>query len=364
MHRKPAFPRLQKFLSIIFLLPLLALSCLVGAGCDSGGDDATGEPPAERQFLSLGTAPAGGAFFVVGGALAEVLDASGPAGWQVTAEATQGSQENIRRLATGQLDLALSNAAITYHAVRGEGSFDQAHEVRAVMTLAPNVALFVSPAGSGVESITDLAGKRVVVGPAGAGFEMFVSKLVEAHGVSYGDFTPLNDTQSGAVDQLSDGSAAAAFLGGAVPTASITQASTSMDLRFVPFDPEVRQQLIDTYPFFHPATIPAGTYRNQDEAYEGLNVGSMHLITGADVDEELVYQVTKTLYEQRAAVVERHPAGKAIQPGNVVRNTGTPFHPGAERYYREIGIWPEEAEAGSEDDEAAADDAPPEGGAS
>ena len=307
------------------------------------GDEAAdgGEAPAERQFLSLGTAPAGGAFFVVGGALAEVLDQSGPEGWQVTAEATQGSQENIRRLAAGQLDLALSNAAITYHAVRGEGSFDQPFEVRAVMTPAPNVALFVTPADSGVESIADLTGQRVTVGPAGAGFEMFVGKLVEAHGVTYDDFTPLNDTQSGAVDQLADGSAAAAFLGGAVPTASITQASTSMDLRFVPFDPEIKQQLIDTYPFFHPATIPAGTYRNQDEAFEGLNVGSMHLITSADVDEDVIYQVTKTLFEQRTAVVERHPAGKAIQPGNIVRNTGTPFHPGAERYYREIGIWPE-----------------------
>jgi hypothetical protein len=183
---------------------------------------------------------------------------------------------------------------------------------------------------------------------------MFVAKLVEAHGVAYDDFTPLNDTQSGAVDQLADGAAAAAFLGGAVPTASITQASSSMDLRFVPFDPEVRQQLIETYPFFHAATIPAGTYRNQDEAFEGLNVGSMHLITSAGVDEELIYQVTKTLFEQRAAVVERHPAGKAIQPGNIVRNTGTPFHPGAERYYREIGIWPadealaDDAEAGTE----------------
>ncbi|MDA8019099.1 MAG: TAXI family TRAP transporter solute-binding subunit [Thermoanaerobaculia bacterium] len=337
--------KFQTLLSVLFLMPLFAFSCIAGLGCAGGGGEAEseGSPAEERRFLSLGTAPAGGAFFVVGGALAEVLDQDGPESWQVTAEATQGSQENIRRLVAGQLDLALSNAAITYHAVRGEGSFDQAYDVRAVMTLAPNVALFVTRADSGVESISDLAGKRIVVGPAGAGFEMFVGKLVEAHGVTYEDFTPLNDTQSGAVDQLADGSAAAAFLGGAVPTASITQASTSMDVRFVPFDPEIKQSLIETYPFFHPATIPSGTYRNQDQSFEGMNVGSMHLITSASVDDDVIYQVTKTLYEQRAAVVERHPAGKAIQPGNVVRDTGTPFHPGAERFYREIGIWPEAA---------------------
>lgn len=353
-HDTPRAFRLLLLLSVLVLLP--AVGCGGGEAGDAAGGDAE---KAERRFLSLGTAPAGGAFFVVGGALAEVLDRSGPEGWQVTAEATQGSQENIRRLAEGQLDLALSNAAISYHAARGQGSFDDPYEIRAVMTLAPNVALFVTPADSGVETIADLAGKRVTVGPAGAGFEMFVGKIVEAHGLTYDDFTPLNATQSGAVDQLSDGAAAASFLGGAVPTASITQASTSMDLRFVPFGDEAKATLIETYPFFEPATIPAGTYRNQDEAFEGLNVGSMHLITSADVSEETIYQVTKTLYENRAAVVERHPAGKAIQPKNVVKETGTPFHPGAERYYREIGIWPDESEATeSGDTESPAPDVP------
>ena len=102
-----------------------------------------------------------------------------------------------------------------------------------------------------------------------------------------------------------------------------------------------RQNLIETYPFFNPATIPAGTYRNQDQDIESLNVGAMHLIAAANADEELVYQVTKTLYENRESVVEKHAAGRAINAENVVRDTGTEFHPGAIRYYREIGIWPE-----------------------
>ncbi len=80
--------------------------------------------------------------------------------------------------------------------------------------------------------------------------------------------------------------------------------------------------------------------RGQDKAFEGLDVGSMHLITGAEVDEELVYQITRTIYENRTAVVERHAAGRAINPDNVIRDTGTEFHPGAIRYYKEIGIWP------------------------
>jgi TRAP transporter TAXI family solute receptor len=209
------------------------------------------------------------------------------------------------------------------------------------MTLAPNIAMFISPSGSGVQEISDLKGKRVVVGVAGAGFEFFVKPLLAAHGVTYDDFTPLYNTQAGSVDMLADGSASAAFLGGAVPTASITQAATSQDVRFVPYTEEAMQELVERYPFFNAASVPAGTYRGQDEELHCLNVGSMHLITSAQADEELVYRITRAIYESRASVTERHAAGRAINPENVTRNTGTDFHPGAVRYYKEIGIWPE-----------------------
>ena len=323
---------------------LLALSLTFITACggsDTAPDDATAAAkPAQKRFLSVGTAPTGGAFFVVGSALADVADGSGPEGWNVSAESTAGSQENIRRLIQGDLDFALSNAAISYFAVRGESSWEKAYPIRAVMTLAPSVALFVAPQSSGDERIADLRGKRVAVGPAGAGFEMFVAPLVEAHGLTYDDFTPLNAIQSGAVDLPADGSAAAAFLGGAVPTASITQASTSQEIHFVPYDTAVMETLVETYEFFRPATIPAGTYRGLDEDYSGLDVGSMHLVTTAGVDEELVYRLTKTIYEHRDAVTAKHPAGRAINPNNVVRDTGIEFHPGAIRYYEEIGVWP------------------------
>ena len=317
-----------------------ALVLLLFAGLVAG---CAGEPAAEapeRRFLSIGTAPPGGAFFVVGSALGEVLQQYGPEGWQVTAEATKGTQENIRRLASGELDLALANAAISHFAVRGEGGWERAYAIRAVMTLAPNVALFITPADSGVETLADLKGRRVVVGPAGAGFEYFLRPILAAHGVAYEDFTALFNTQSGAVDMLADGSADAAFLGGAVPTASITQAATTGDIRFVPFDEAAKEELISSYPFFAAAVVPAGTYRGQEEEFRGLNVGSMHLIAYESTDEEVVYQATRTLWEQRERVVEKHAAGRAIQAANVVRDTGTPFHPGAERFYREIGIWP------------------------
>ncbi len=322
--------RVSRSRSCLFAFALAATAC--GGASPSGGAGPT--------FLSLGTAPPGGTFFVVGGAVGEVLDEAGHGAWTVTAEATSGSQENIRRLAAGELDLAVSNASITYFAVRGSEGWDRAYPMRAVMTLAPNVAMFVTPASTGIRRVADLRGQRIYVGPAGAGFEFFVKPILEAHGLTYDDFTPINGTQAAAVDMLADGSASAAMLGGGVPTASITQAAASGDIVLVPYDEDVRQTLIADYPFFRAATIPAGTYRGQTEAYEGLDVGSMHLITSASADEELVFRITKAIYEHREDVVARHPAGRAITASNVVRDTGTEFHPGAIRYYREIGIWP------------------------
>lgn len=300
----------------------------------------------KRQFLSIGTAPPGGAFFVVGGALAQVVNENkGDLNWEVTAESTKGTQENIRRLDKKELEFALANAAISYFAYKGEGNWEKPYSIRAIMTLAPNIAMFITRRKSGLKNLDDLKGRRVVIGPAGAGFEYFLRPILAAHGLSLEDFTPLYNTQAGSVDMLADGSADAAFLGGAVPTASITQASASQDIVFLPFTEQAMASLIADFSFFTPATIPANTYRGQSEPFHGLNVGAMHLITSMDQDEERVYRLIKLLYERRSEVEKKHPVGKAIRAENVVGKTGIPFHDGAIRYYKEIGIWPAEQTA-------------------
>lgn len=335
----------------LLLLAAASVAACGGAGPEEGAKPATGEDAAgtaavpassgERQFISIGTAPPGGVFYTIGGAIADVLnDHPGDRNWRVTAESTGGSMENIRRLDTGDLQFAVSNASITYFAVRGEEGWEKAYGSRSVMTLFPNVALFLTKQSSGIRTLADLRGKRVAIGPEGAGFEYFVRPLLAAHGVSFDDFEDVYAGQQQCVDLLGDGSIDAAFLGGGVPTASITTAAASMDLHYIPFGETEMKQLVETYPFFEFATIPAGTYRGQDADFRGLDVGSAHLITQASVPDDLVYAVTKTLYENRDALAEKHAAGKAINEKNAVRFIGTEFHPGAVRYFEEIGIWP------------------------
>ncbi|HAC89911.1 MAG TPA: hypothetical protein DCF63_04645, partial [Planctomycetaceae bacterium] len=144
-------------------------------GCSSSTSDSENKPTSKRQFINVGTAPTGGAFFTVGSAICEVVNShSGDLNWRVAAESTGGSMENIRLLSQGKIQFAMSNSSITYFAVRGTQGWEQAHEVRSVLTLFPNIAMFVTLADSGIQSIADLKGKRVYLGPEGAGFEYFV----------------------------------------------------------------------------------------------------------------------------------------------------------------------------------------------
>lgn len=336
-------------------------SAVLVAGCgggDKGGNSTNGggaKASGGRQFVTIGTAPVGGVFFVVGGAIAQSVEANkGDNNWKVSAEASRGSQENIRLITDGEQQISMSNSSITYHAVRGEGGWDKKYDVKAVMTMFPLVAQFVTKKGLGIKSLKDLKGKRVVVGPEGAGFEYFIRPILEAHGVTYDDFEPVYAAQQVSVGYLGDGNVQAAFLGGGIPTGSIQNANSTMDIELIPFDPKVRDELIAKYPFYQAKEIPGGVYSDIPEPFAGMNVGSAHLICANNADEEQIYQLTKTIYENRSEIAATAKPFKAVNEKSAIRNTGVDFHPGAIKYYQEIGIWP-----GSEKAAAAAPKAEP-----
>jgi hypothetical protein len=344
------------------------MCALVLSGCGSGGGKGGGGTgggtkgggttnSGKTKFLSMGTSPIGGTFQQVGNSLCVVLNKNGgDNNWKAQAKGTKGSQQNIRLLDQGEYQLGIANSAISFNAVNGTGGWDKKYEIRAITTIAPLVAMFVTKTSSGIKTIQGLKGKRVICGPNGAGFEMFIEPLLEAHGVKLADFTKLNANFADSVTQLSDGGADAAFLGGAVPSPAIQQAS-DLGILLIPFEAEARKQLVKDYPFFSEITVKAGTYADLKEDYHGLNVGAMHLITSAAQDDEFVYQITKTIWTNRAKI--SHPgAKKFINEKNAPRNTGTKFHPGAIRFYKEEGIWPEAAEEGKAGDDAPATDDP------
>jgi TRAP transporter TAXI family solute receptor len=326
------------------ILPVaLALSvAIIGfPGCKGGSskEEASGTP----EFLSVGTAQIGGAFYNVGAAINDALnEGKDEGGWRKSnAEATGGSLENYRLLESGDIQIGMANSSISYFAVRGTAGFDKKYDVKTIMTMFPLIGMFVTKKGQGIESLADVKGKRVVVGPEGAGFEYFLRPILESHGVTYDDFDPVYAGMSTSVGYLQDESVAATFLGGGPVSTAITSASSTMDILLIPYGSEQRDQLASDYPSFSKVTVASETYKGQDGDFLSLNVGSAHLLVRGDADEDFIYNVTKAIFENRESIAEKHAAAKAINPKNVVRKVGTEFHPGAIRYFKEINIWPD-----------------------
>ena len=332
--------RRVRFANRIGILTLVTLTSTAFLGCSPS--NTAGTATGSRQFVTVGTAPEGGAFAPVGNAISSVVEGNkGELNWKVSTQGTKGTQENIRKLDAGELEFGMSNAGIAYFATRGEGAWDKPYEVRSVATLAPNVGIFVTTASSGITTIAELKGKRVVLGPAGAGFDYFLKPLFEAHGLTYDDMTVLNGNYFEAGDMIADGKADAAFMGGAIPIPAVTQLCSTQDVVFIKLDEDAPEKLSE-YPFYFPVPVKADAYSDLNEDLTGLNVGNMQLITHESVDEDVVYNFTKLLFTNREQVAEKHPAGKALNPKNAIRDTGVPFHPGAIKFYKEEGIWPEE----------------------
>jgi TRAP transporter TAXI family solute receptor len=318
-----------KYLMVFTLTSTMLTGC---SGCGGGG----GGSSSGSQFISIGTATQGGAFYQVGAAIANILNDEREKGdWKkATAEATAGSLENLRRLETGEIQIGMSNSSITYFAVRGEGGFDRKYNVKSIKTLFPLIAMFVTQADSGIKSIEDLKGKRVVIGPEGAGFEYFVRPILEAHGVQWDEIDVVHASFQQSVGYLQDGNVAAAFLGGGKKSPAITSAATSMNIYLIPYAEAAKAELIRKYPSFNAVTVPAKTYKGQTEAFEGLNVGSAHLLVSADAPDDFVKSVIEIVWKNREKIAETHAGGKSINSNNVARYTGVEFHPTAEAFYK------------------------------
>ena len=163
--------------------------------------------------------------------------------------------------------------------------------------------MFVTTESTGIKSIADLKGKRVVLGPAGAGFDYFLKPLLEAHGIKYSDMTVLNGNYLAASNMIADGKADAAFMGGAHPVSAAEQLCSSQDVVFLKFD-EAAVEKLKKYPFYFNVPIPADKYSDLNEDLQGINVGNMQLLTHANVAEDVVYNFTKIMYENRANIAK------------------------------------------------------------
>jgi TRAP transporter TAXI family solute receptor len=330
----------RPFLAVTILL----LSLMGLASCARSGSEQPGEPTVEinganvPERIKIATASVGGSYYPIGNALAQTLSRNLP-GVLVTAENSSGSAQNIRMMDAGQVHFGLSNAAITYPAVRGLEGFEKPFPMKAVISLNASINIMVALKSSGIRTWADLKGKRIVIGPAGAGWDFYAKPIFAAHGLNYEDIRPAYEAQAAAMELLTDGIVDAVFVGGSVPHATILSATASHELVYLEFDNAALDKVTAEYPFITKFTIPAHTYKGMDKEFLAVDSGTNQLLVHENANPDYIYLIARTIYENRDTVAEMHPAGKEITPERAAMDIGIPYHEGSLRYFNELRIW-------------------------
>jgi uncharacterized protein len=320
--------------------PGIALGLLAGASL-LAGDLASAQ---EQKFITIGTGGVTGVYYPAGGAICRLVNAGRKEhGIRCSVESTGGSVYNINTIRQGELDFGVVQSDVQYNALKGQGQEFEGQgpfeDLRAVFALHPEPFTVVARADSGIESFDDLKGKRVNVGNPGSGQRSTMEVLMDAKGWSMDDFALASELKSAEQSQaLSDNNVDAIVFTVGHPNGSIQEASTTTDAKLVPVTgPEVDKLVADN-PYYSKATIPGGMYRGTADDVATFGVRAT-FVTSADVPEEVVYEVTKAVFENFEDFKQLHPAFAALDKQEIVTGgLSAPMHPGAEKYFKEAGL--------------------------
>ena len=321
------------------------------AGLSALALSATAGDAPERLFR-IGTGGIGGTYYPVGRLLAAVISGlhggdgclgdapCGVPGLAAVVRTSQGSIANIEALAAGRLESALAQADVAYFAFHGEGPF-AGRPLRGFRALArlydESLHLVVAP-GSGIVTLAQIRGKRLSLDEEGSGTLWNVRLLLGSIGLLESAVRAVYVKAAEALDLLRRGELDGFFLMAGYPAASVSEATLALGARLVAvFGPGV-DRLVARMPFLVHSVIPAGVYPGQPRI-PTIGVGALWLVR-ADLDAELVYAITRALWDPRARGVldAGHPKGREIRLERALRAISVPLHPGAERYYRERGL--------------------------
>ena len=293
-----------------------------------------------QQFFRIGTGGTAGTYYPVGGMIANAV--SQPGKIIVTAQASNGSVANVNGVASGALESGFSQADVATWAQKGTGIYEgkpNVPDLRLIANLDPESVHIVVKKGSGIKTVADLKGKRVALDEPGSGTLVNARIILAAYGIKESDIRPEYIKPNQAGDKMKDGALDAFFFVGGAPAGAISELATSGGgIELLPLDGAAAEALRKTSPFFSVDNIPAATYKDV-AAVNTLSVGAQW-VTSAKADAETVYQVTKALYSEstQKTLAAGHAKGKLITLQNAVLSAGIPFHPGAEKFYREAGV--------------------------
>lgn len=317
---------------------LLAAAACGGAAQPGGGGAAGGALPKptgkQLAFLTGGTA---GTYYPYGGAIANIWSQS-DIGVNVTVEASGASVENIRLLSEKKADIALVQNDIADYAANGSEMFKDKQQVLGIAIMYPEIIQIVARADAGINSVQDLKGKRVGVGAPGSGNEANARQILTVANIKYTDLAQASQlSYAEMAAAMKDRRLDAMFVTAGAPNAAIQDIASTQAVKMVPITGEFATSLKGKYSFFADATIPGGLYQGVSGETKTVAVQAT-LVARTDLEENVVYWLTKTMYEKQAQIATAHAKGKELVRANALAGMSIALHPGAKRYYDEVGV--------------------------
>ena len=293
-------------------------------------------PVFAQEQLSIATGGTGGVYFPMGGGLAEIINGKID-GYSATAEVTGASVENMGLVATGDADLAIALADTVQQGYTGTGRFEgnALPMVRGLASLYANMIQIVALEGSGITTLEDLRGKRVSVGAPGSGTEVNAAAILNANGMTYDDIDEQRLNFNETADALANGDIDAGFWSVGAPTSSILNLATTNSIVMIELSDAEIAAARAADPIFAQTTLDAGIYDGVG-ATTVLGVPNV-LVVSSEMSDDLAYAITSAMFENIEDLRAVHPAANQTTVEFTLAATPIPLHPGAIRYFEEIG---------------------------
>ncbi len=324
---------MKKKLLCCVLVAVLAISLLTGCG-SSGPKDQT-KPSTQPKVYSLASASLGGTYYIVGTGVADVITKADN-NLTVNSVTAQGSAGNPLLIKSGEAELVMTNYLSGSKAIKGEGNYEEPIKLAGICPLQYSIIQFFTFANSNINSIADLKGKNVAIGPAGGGGALLVESLLPYWGLSLNDINVSYISYADGTDALKDGKVDMNVPHGAPPLETVSSIAETNAIKIISMEDDIVDKVIADYPSYSKTKIKAGTYKGVDQDVTSVGIQDI-LVCNADLSEDEVYEITKAIWEGIEGLRQIHPS-LAEMTFEGYKDSVVPLHPGAKRFYDEKGI--------------------------
>lgn len=319
---------------------VIPAALLAACGDDGGGGGGGAQEENFTTNLQLGTGSTGGVYYPLGQEYANIFeDNIDTKGLKVSALESGASVENLAAISREDYQLGISQNNTAMDAVEGAGEFEGAavENVGFMGKLYPEAAQVITRESTGIESVADLKGKRVAIGPPGGGTRQAAKAILSAYGIGEGDYTPLEEGFEDARSKLQDGNADASIEILGVPSASLQELqATAKDIKLIPIEGKQLKKIVDETQFEEYELTPED-YDFLDEPVSTISVFASLYGSTTQISPDLGYEITKTVYEQADSLTLAQKDQIKLDEATLGKGD-VPLHPGAKRYFEEEGL--------------------------